>query len=724
MKNEKAESNLNDDLRHHAEERLKDCRSELAGSTKDDSKDALALVHELQVHQIELEMQNEELKRAKLETEEALTKYSDLYDFAPIGLFTLDAQGLIQEVNLVGASLLGVERRNLMNRHFWLFVAPKDRPYFDEFCKSAFETGIKQMCELNLLRDGEPTVHARVDGIAAEDGLLKGNTVRIAVIDITERKRLEKELHEARDYLETLINYANAPIIVWDASFRIARFNHAFERLTGLRAPEALGAHLNILFPESSREESIDLIGRTLSGERWEAVEIPVLHTDGSVRIVLWNSANIYDKDGTTIVSTIAQGQDITERKHAEEELKKARNDLELRVQERTAELQNSLEAAEESVRAKAAFMANMSHELRTPMNAVIGFSSLLLDDDLTREHREYIEAIRKGGEAQLAIIDDILDYSRAERDKVELEHQPFSLKHLIDESFEMVATQASKRGLNLSHTINYGTPDTIIGDHGRLRQILVNLLSNSVKFTDKGDVSVSVSSKSVDGDRHQIFFAVKDTGIGIPQDKMNQLFQPFTQLERTLSRKRDGVGLGLAITKNLVELMGGKIWAESTPQGTVFNFTIQAETIPGKQLDFGRMDSGIAPESLSGLKPMRILVAEDNPSNQRVLVEMLKRLGYRADAVADGKEVVQALERQDYDLVLMDVKMPEMDGITATQVIRKLRPENGPKIVAITAFALEGDREKCLEAGMDDYISKPIQLKELAAILKKYSGE
>ena len=341
----------------------------------------------------------------------------------------------------------------------------------------------------------------------------------------------------------------------------------------------------------------------------------------------------------------------------------------------------------------------------------------------MTQDQREYIEGIRKGGEALLAIIDDILEFSRSEKDKIELEHQPFSLKHLIDESLDMVATQASKKGLNLSETINYGTPDTIIGDHGRLRQILVNLLGNAVKFTDKGDVSVSVSSKAVEGNRHQIFFAVKDTGIGIPHDKMNEIFEPFTQVERTLSRKRDGVGLGLAITKNLVELMGGKIWVESTPgKGTTFHFTIQAETIPGKQLDFGRMDRGVTSESLPGLKPMRILVAEDNPSNQKVLVEMLKRLGYRADAVADGREVVQALERQDYDLVLMDIKMPEMDGITATQVIRKLRPENGPKIVAITAFALEGDREKCLEAGMDDYIAKPVQMRELAEVLKRNS--
>jgi signal transduction histidine kinase len=466
--------------------------------------------------------------------------------------------------------------------------------------------------------------------------------------------------------------------------------------------------------------EDLPLQKAAITGEEVHKVEIIHRCANGREFTAVFSAAPLRDAAGM-LTGAVAVGHDITEQRYADMELRKARDELELKVQERTAELQSALEAAEESVRAKAAFLANMSHELRTPMNAVIGFSSLLLDDSLTPVQKEYIEGIRKGGEALLAIIDDILDYTRAEKDKIELEHQPFSIKHLIDESLGMVATQASKKGLNLSETINYGTPDTIIGDHGRLRQILVNLLGNSIKFTDKGEVSVSVSSKVVDGDRHQIFFQVKDTGIGIPQEKMNEIFEPFTQVERTLSRKRDGVGLGLAITKNLVELMGGTIRAESIPgQSTTFHFTIQAETIPGKQLDFGRMNSGIASESFPGLKPMRILVAEDNPSNQRVLVEMLKKLGYRADAVADGREVVQALERQDYDLVLMDIKMPEMDGITATQVIRKLRPEKGPKIVAITAFALEGDREKCLEAGMDDYIAKPVQMRELAEVLKK----
>ena len=286
-------------------------------------------------------MQNEELKRAKLEAEDALMKYSDLYDFAPIGLFTLDPHGLILEVNLEGAKLLCAERHDLMKgRHFQLFVAPKDRPFFDDFCKKAFETSIRQTCELNLLREGSLR-YLRIEGIVAEDGSMNGRQCRIAAIDITDRKRAEDAIRETHDYLKSLIDYANAPIIVWDPSFRITRFNHAFERLTGLRAAEALGEPLNILFPESSSLESLEHIRRTLSGERWEVVEIPIRNADGSIRTVLWNSANIYDADGTTIIATIAQGQDITDRKLAETALKR----LALELADRIAELQVVLDA-------------------------------------------------------------------------------------------------------------------------------------------------------------------------------------------------------------------------------------------------------------------------------------------------------------------------------------------------------------------------------------------
>jgi CheY-like chemotaxis protein len=282
-----------------------------------------------------------------------------------------------------------------------------------------------------------------------------------------------------------------------------------------------------------------------------------------------------------------------------------------------------------------------------------------------------------------------------------------------------MVAVQASDKGLNLSHTVSYGTPDIVIGDHGRLRQVLVNLLSNAVKFTDVGDVSVSISSKAKEYNKHQILFAVKDTGIGIPEDKLDQLFQPFSQVETSISSHRGGTGLGLTISKRLVELMGGKIWVESEPgKGSVFRFSIEAEVAQG--LPFRLEVRAQSVENLAEQHPMRILVAEDVPSNQKVLVEMLKRMGYRADMAADGIEVLQALERQPYDLILMDIKMPEMDGIDAAKEIRRLWPNNGPKIVAITAYAMEGDREKCIEAGMDDYIAKPVLKVELRAVLER----
>jgi PAS domain S-box-containing protein len=695
----------------------------------------------------------------------------------------------------------------------------------------------------------------------------------VVFMDITERKRAEEVLHETKDYLEKLINYANAPVIVWDPSFKITRFNHAFERLTGLRSAEALGEPLSILFPESSRDVSLDHIRRAVSGEHWEAVEIPILKTDGSVRTVLWNSANIYGAGGTTVIATIAQGQDITERKRMEEALHRSRDELETRVQERTIELQEAKEnlevineelrieidehertekelikakeEAEAAVKVKSLFLANMSHELRTPMNAVIGFSGLLLDEPLTPEQKDYLESIRNSGQALLALINDLLDFSRIERENVEIEDQPFDLRAIVEESLDQVASEASKKNLDLIYSIDKDMPETIIGDPARLRQVLVNLLSNAVKYTDKGEAILSVLPKGQD----EILFEVRDTGIGIPDDKVNILFQPFSRVDESFSSRYEGAGLGLAISKKLVEMMGGRIWVQSeVGKGSTFSFTIKAKAVDGQPktvptdvqpnlegkhvliIDDNRTNRlilgkqihswGIIPASeqsaqealtlirggvpfdaaildmnmpeLCGaelareirkyrkdlplillssagqkgepelfeavlkkpIKPaqlyrvlldtlaaqpsqkkadspvadtqvsqclMRVLLAEDNVSNQRVTLQMLKKLGYRADAVANGAEAIQALERQPYDLILMDVKMPVLGGLEATRMIRERWPGNGPTIVAITAYALHGDREKCLSAGMDDYISKPVQKDELAKMLSKY---
>ncbi len=383
------------------------------------------------------------------------------------------------------------------------------------------------------------------------------------------------------------------------------------------------------------------------------------------------------------------------------------------------AEVLRARAAADVASRAKSEYLAHLSHEIRTPLNGVIGMISLLQQTPLNAEQVEYVSTIRASGDALLSIVSDVLDFSKIEAHLVELEERAFEARAVVRDSVDIVSAQARQKGLDLVVDVDAAVPRFCRGDPFRIQQILVNLLSNAVKFTRQGRVRVTVGA-DVRASREApvtLRFRVEDTGIGVPPDRLDRLFRPFSQADASTARRYGGTGLGLAIAKRLCELLGGAIEVESVPgQGTTFAFTVQVRRAESGDSRPARPASTLP--TLGARASLRVLVAEDNPVNQRVAEMMLRKNGFAVDVVSNGLEALEALTRRRYDVVLMDVQMPELDGLEATRRIVAQYGDARPKIIAMTANALRGDRELCLEAGMDDYVDKPARASDLVAAI------
>ncbi len=584
--------------------------------------------------------------------------------------------------------------------------------------------------------------------------------------------RTQEALVQEQQFLKAVLNNVQAGIVACDADGILTLFNPAAIEFHGLDQkaipPNEWSKYYKLYLPDGKtlmKTENIPLF-RALQGDHVRNEEMIIISAQGEVRTLLVSGQAIIDPQGKKLGAVIAT-QDITLIKQATNEIALARDQ------------------AFAATRAKSEFLATMSHEIRTPMNAVIGMTGLLLDTNLTAEQRKFAEIIRNSGELLLTLINDILDFSKIESGKLQLELQPFDLQQVITSSLDLLALNALNKNLKLTYLLDPETPITIKGDSTRLRQILVNLLSNAVKFTDKGEVIVSVTAQKLvaeeslnnsisytptsDSGLYKIQFAVKDTGIGIPENRMERLFKSFMQVDSSTSRQYGGTGLGLAISKRLSEMMGGQIWVESgnaiagnppanwqkpiwdwestnpqalvsteeqflnsQSQGSIFYFTIiaaKSSSSPEVTANADRKNQlhtiistpSKINQNFAKYLPLRILVAEDNRVNQDVALHLLQAIGYRADIVNNGLEVLEALHSRPYDVVLMDVQMPEMDGLSATQQIcSQWDSESLPWIIAMTANAMQGDKEECLAAGMNDYISKPIRIEELIQALSR----
>ncbi|MHB8897240.1 MAG: response regulator [Thermoguttaceae bacterium] len=804
----------------------------------------LTEVRELRRRNAQLETADQQRRRAEKEIRDSQALYSSLVDNLPVQMLRYDLQGHFTFVSQSFCELLGMPSKEILGKtDFDFFPHELARKYREDDVRVAATGAVFEDIERYEKEPHARFIHVMKSPVRNASGNIIG--VQVVFWDVTRRKEAETALEHERYLLRSLLDHLPHNIYFKDSASRFIRINRAMADYFGLRNPdEAIGRTDYDFFREEharqarSDEERVMETGQPLV-DREEMETWP----DGTDTWVSTTKLPLYDEQGR-VIGTFGVSRDITEQKRAVQAMEQAK------------------EAAEAASRAKSDFLANMSHEIRTPLNAVIGMTELVLDSNLNESQREYLRMVIESGDALLSLINDILDFSKIEAGKLDFEHVVFDLQESLGDTMKSLAYRAHTKGLELACRIHPDVPALLVGDVGRLRQIVVNLVGNAIKFTDKGEVVLEVEMRQRSAEMVQLHVSASDTGIGIPDDKLGSIFEAFEQADTSTTRRFGGTGLGLAISSRLVQHMGGEIWVESRiGSGSTFHFTVWFDCPAGDEVprprpvmvtgtrvlvvddnrtnrciltemlgnwgmvatavpdvpsalavlreaflaggmiplvltdanmpgqdgftlaervkqdpelsstvimmltsgdrpgDISRcnelsvaayllkpvkqselfdaivMALGVTaaedeyrpegPEAEVQIPPLHVLLAEDSLVNQKLAVGLLERHGHTVVVANHGREVLAAVESDRFDLILMDVQMPEMDGLEATEILRAKERDTGRHvpIVAMTAHAMQGDRQRCLKAGMDDYIAKPIRARQIFQTIAKVLG-